>query len=43
MDELKGYWWSSDYEQKSKEKTFKQLLDERSIHHTEITFEESQT
>ncbi len=43
MDELKGYWWSSDYEQKSKEKTFKQLLDERSVHHTEITFEEPQT
>lgn len=43
MDELKGYWWSPDYEQKAKEKTFKQLLDERSVYHTEITFEEPQT
>ncbi len=40
MDELKGYWWSSDYEEKAKEKTFKQLLDERSLYHKEILFDE---
>lgn len=27
MDELKGYYWSDDYEEKAKTRTFKQLLD----------------
>ena len=39
MDELKGYWWSDDYEERAKEKTFKQLLDERSLYHKEIGFD----
>ena len=39
MDELKGYWWSNDYEERAKEKTFKQLLDERCLYHKEIVFE----
>ena len=39
MDELKGYWWSTDYKEKAKEKTFKQLLDERCLYHKEVTFE----
>ncbi len=38
MDELKGYWHSDDYEEKAKEKTFKQLLNERSLYHKEIPF-----
>lgn len=40
MDELKGYYWSADYEEKAKTKTFKQLLDERAILKTEVTFDE---
>ncbi len=40
MDELKGYWWSPDYEEKAKEKSFQQLLDERSLYHREILFDE---
>lgn len=40
MDELKVYLWSEDYEEKAKEKTYKQLLDERSLYHKEITFDE---
>lgn len=40
MDELKGYYWSDDYEEKKKTKTFKELLDERALYHREITFEE---
>ncbi len=40
MDELKGYYWSEDYENKKKEKTFKQLLDERALYHREIVFDE---
>ena len=39
MDELKGYYWSDDYEEKKKEKTFKQLLDERAVYHTEVKFD----
>ena len=39
MDELKGYYWSEDYETKKKEKTFAQLLDERALYHKEIVFE----
>lgn len=40
MDELKGYYWSDDYEENKKTKTFKQLLDERALYHKEISFEE---
>ena len=40
MDELKGYYWSEDYEEKKKEKTFKQLLDERALYHKEVSFAE---
>ncbi len=39
MDELKGYYWSEDYETKKKEKTFKQLLDERALYHREVIFD----
>lgn len=39
MDELKGYWWSENYEERAKEKTFKQLLEERSLYHKEIEFD----
>ncbi len=38
MDELKGYYWSDDYEENKKVKTFKQLLDERSVYQTEVHF-----
>lgn len=40
MDELKGYYWSDDYEENKKTKTFRQLLDERALYHKEITFDE---
>lgn len=39
MDELKGYYWSDDYEEKEKTKTFKQLLDERAVAGTEVHFD----
>ena len=39
MDELKGYYWSDDYEEKAKTKTFKQLLDERAVAGTEVHFD----
>jgi hypothetical protein len=38
MDELKGYYYSSDYEEKAKEKTFKQLLDERCVYSEKVSF-----
>lgn len=38
MDELKGYYWSEDYEEKAKTKTFKQLLDECAIASAEVHF-----
>lgn len=38
MDELKVYYWSEDYEEKKKKKTFKQLLDERALYHKEVVF-----
>ena len=41
MDELKGYYWSNDYEEKAKTKTFKQLLDERSVASAEVHFDEN--
>ena len=31
MDELKGYYFSEDYQEKAKTKTFKQLLDEHAV------------
>lgn len=40
MDELKGYYWSDDYDEKKKTKSFKQLLDERALYHREMTFTE---
>lgn len=39
MDELKCYYWSDDYEEKAKTKTFKQLLDERAVAGTEVHFD----
>lgn len=39
MDELKGYYWSDNYEEKAKTKTFKQLLDERAVASTEVHFD----
>ena len=39
MDELKGYYWSDDYEEKAKVRTFKQLLDERAVAGTEVHFD----
>lgn len=39
MDEIKGYYYSEDYKQKKAEKSFKQLLDERAVYSTEVTFE----
>ena len=39
MDELKGYYWSDDYEEKAKIRTFKQLLDERAVAGTEVHFD----
>lgn len=39
MDEIKGYYWSDDYEEKKKTKTYKEYLDEKSLYHTEVTFE----
>lgn len=38
MDELKGYYFSDSYEENKKTKTFKELLDERALHHTEVVF-----
>ena len=38
MDELKGYYWSEDYKEKAKTKTFKQLLDERAIASAQVQF-----
>ena len=40
MDELKGYYWSEDYEEKAKEKTFQELLDEKAVAKAEVKFDE---
>lgn len=40
MDELKGYYWSEDYEEKAKKKTFQELLDERAVAKAEVNFDE---
>lgn len=39
MDEIKGYYWSEDYEEKKKTKTYKEYLDEKSIMNAEVEFE----
>lgn len=39
MDELKGYYFSDDYQEKAKTKTFKQLLNEHAIASDTVTFE----
>lgn len=39
MDELKGYYFSDDYQENAKTKTFKQLLDERALASDTISFE----
>ncbi len=38
LDEIKGYYWSEDYPEKRKTKTFKQYLDEKAIYGTEVSF-----
>lgn len=38
MDELKGYYWSKDYEVKRTTKTFAQYLDENAIYGTKVEF-----
>lgn len=38
MDEIKGYYWSEDYEEMKKTKTYKQFLEERALYHKEIVF-----
>lgn len=40
MDELKGVWWSGGYDESVKGEIFKELLDERSLYHKEIIFDE---
>src|SRR5699024_2593645 len=40
MDELKGYYWSEDYEEKAKKKTFQELLDEIAFAKAEVLFDE---
>ncbi|MDO5135879.1 MAG: DUF4179 domain-containing protein [Eubacteriales bacterium] len=39
MDQLKGYYWSEDYEEKKKTKTFGELLNERALYHREVVFD----
>mgnify|MGYP007085930287 FL=1 len=40
LDELKGYRWKGDYEEKKKEKTFAEYLSEHALASAEVTFEE---
>ncbi|MFV0528950.1 MAG: DUF4179 domain-containing protein [Lachnospiraceae bacterium] len=40
LDELKGYYYGPDYEEKRKEKTFAQYLTEHALYSKEITFSE---
>jgi len=42
MDELKGYYWSEDYEEKRKEKTFKEYLEQYAAYHVEVRFDEQE-
>lgn len=39
MDELKGYYYSVDYEEKKKSKTFAEYLEENCLYSTRVTFE----
>lgn len=39
MDELKGYYWSDDYEEKKKTKTYEQYIAEHALYHKEIVFD----
>ena len=39
MDEIKGYYFSPDYEEKKKTKTYRQVLEERALYYKEIVFE----
>ena len=39
MDEMKGYYWSDDYEEKKKTKTYEQYIAEHALYHKEISFE----
>lgn len=39
MDELKGYYYSDDYEEKKAEKSFQELLEERAVYQTEVQFD----
>lgn len=39
MDELKGYYWSEDYEEKKKTKTYEQYIAEHALYHKEVVFE----
>ena len=38
LNEIKGYYWSEDYQEKKKTKTFKQYLDEKALYGVEVTF-----
>lgn len=40
MDELKGYYWSADYAEKKKTKTFAQYLEEHALYWAQVTFAE---
>ena len=39
MDELKGYYWSPDYQTKREEKTFAKYLEEKALFGTKVEFE----
>ena len=39
MDELKGYYWSENYEERRKEKTFKEYLEQFAVYHVEVSFD----
>ena len=39
MNELKGYYFSEDYEEKKKTKTYEEYIAEHAVYHKEITFE----
>lgn len=40
MDELKGYYWSDDYDEKKKTKTFASYLEEHALYSTQVSFDE---
>ena len=39
MNELKGYYWSDDYEEKKKAKTYEQYIAEHALYQKEIVFD----